>query len=127
MGLPIRPMISKIARATFVSSAIIVAAVSAAEAGTPYDGRWSLNIQTTRGDCSTYNFPVDINNGRVSFPGLVRANGRVTANGSVRVFVAAMGKTSSGAGRLTRSSGSGRWSGKSGRERCSGVWTAHRT
>jgi hypothetical protein len=120
-------MIRKIARATVISFAATVAAVAAAEAGTRYDGRWSLTIQTTRGDCSTYNLPVDISNGRVSFPGLVRANGRVTGKGAVRVFVAATGKTASGSGKLSVSSGSGRWSGKSGEGRCSGVWTATRS
>jgi hypothetical protein len=119
-------MIGKFARASLVALAAIAVTSSFAQAGTPYDGRWSLTIQTTRGDCSTYNFPVDIANGNVSFPGLVRANGRVTGKGSVRVFVAAMGKSASGSGRLSMSSGSGRWTGKSGEDRCSGVWTAQR-
>ena len=119
-------MITRIARASLIALAATAATASFAQASTPYDGRWSLTIQTTRGDCSTYNFPVDISNGHVSFPGLVRANGRVTGKGSVRVFVAAMDKSASGSGRLSMSSGSGRWTGKSATERCSGVWTAQR-
>jgi hypothetical protein len=119
-------MIAKFARASLLALAVTAPTLSAAEARTAYDGRWSLTIQTTRGDCSTYNFPVDISNGHVSFPGLVRANGRVTGKGSVRVFVAAMGKSASGSGRLNGSSGSGRWTGKSGEDRCSGVWIAQR-
>jgi hypothetical protein len=119
-------MIGKIARASLLALAATTVTASFAEAGTRYDGRWSLTIQTTRGDCSTYNFPVDISNGNVSFPGLVRANGRVSGKGSVRVFVAAMGKSASGSGRLSVSSGAGRWTGKSGEDRCSGVWTAQR-
>ena len=113
--------------ASFIAVAITGASISIAAASTLYDGRWSLTIQTTRGDCTTYNFPVDIRNGRVSFPGLVRANGRVTGKGSVRVFVAVMGKSASGSGRLTQSSGSGRWSGRSGKDRCAGTWTAQRS
>jgi hypothetical protein len=85
-------MFSKFARASLLALAATAATASFAEARTPYDGRWSLTIHTTRGDCSTYNFPVDITNGQVSVPNLVRANGRVTPKGSVRVFVAAMGK-----------------------------------
>jgi hypothetical protein len=119
-------MIANIARASLIALAATAVTSSFAQARTVYDGRWSLTIQTTRGDCSTYNFPVDISNGHVSFPGLVRANGRVTRKGSVRVFVAAMGKSASGSGRLSMSSGSGRWTGKSGEDRCSGVWTAQR-
>ena len=104
----------------------VASTVSLAEAGTRYDGRWSLSITTTRGSCDTYNFPVNITNGHVSFPGLVKANGRVTGKGNVRVFVSAMGKSASGSGRLTTSYGSGRWSGRSGQDRCSGSWTAQR-
>lgn len=119
-------MIANIARASLLALAVTAPMISAAEARTPYDGRWSLTIHTTRGDCSTYNFPVDITNGHVSFPNLVRANGRVTKKGSVRVFVAAMGKSANGSGKLNGSSGSGRWTGRSGEDRCSGVWTAQR-
>ena len=67
-----------------------------------------------------------LNNGHVSFPGLAKANGRVAGNGSVRVFVSAMGKSANGSGKLSMSSGSGSWSGKSGDDRCSGRWTAQR-
>ena len=119
-------MIAKFARASLLALSATAATASFAEARTPYDGRWSLTIQTTRGECSTYNFPVDISNGQVSFPGLVRANGRVTGKGSVRVFVAAMGKSASGSGKLSQSSGGGRWTGRSGEDLCSGVWTAQR-
>jgi hypothetical protein len=119
-------MTSSFVRSSLVALAAVASTASFANAATPYDGRWSLSITTTRGTCDTYNLPVDITNGHVSFPGLVRANGRVTGKGSVRVFVSAMGKSASGSGRLTLSSGSGRWSGRSGEDRCSGHWTAQR-
>jgi len=119
-------MLSNIARTSILALVIAAPAFGSAQASTRYDGRWSLSIMTTRGTCDTYIFPVDINNGHVSFPGLVRANGRVTGKGSVRVFVAAMGKSANGSGKLSMSSGSGSWSGKSGDDRCSGRWTAQR-
>ena len=81
---------------------------------------------TERGACDTYNFPVNIANGNVTFPGLVRASGHVAKGGMVRVAVAAGDKSASGSGKLTLGSGSGRWSGKSGHDRCSGTWTAQR-
>ena len=65
--------------------------IGAANAATVYDGRWSLTISTTRGACDTYNFPVEIVNGNVSFPGLVRAHGKVAKGGAVRVSVAVPG------------------------------------
>lgn len=119
-------MTSRILSASILALAVAASTAGAANAATRYDGRWSLSIVTTRGDCSTYNFPVDISNGHVSFPGLVKARGRVTPKGNVSVFVAAMDKSASGSGRLTPVSGSGRWSGHSGNDRCSGTWTAQR-
>ena len=119
-------MTSKVVRSGLLALAAVAASASLAQARTPYDGRWSLSIMTTRGTCDTYNFPVDIINGQVSFPGLVRANGRVNHKGMVRVYVAVMEKSAWGSGRLTSSRGSGSWSGRSGADRCSGRWTAYR-
>jgi hypothetical protein len=120
-------MISKIVRASILAFATTVSTASVAAARSPYDGSWSLHIVTERGACDRYNFPVQITKGRVTFPGLVKASGRVSPKGAVRVFVSAMGKTASGSGRLSRSSGHGRWAGRSGHDRCSGTWTAHRS
>ena len=119
-------MFAKIARASLIALAVTAATASAATASTPYDGRWSLSITTTRGAGDTDNFPVDISNGRVSFPGLNKASGQVSAKGAVKVFVSAAGKSAAGSGQLTPGSGSGRWSGKSGTDTCSGTWTAQR-
>jgi hypothetical protein len=119
-------MISNLVRAGVVAFAVIASTASIASASTPYDGRWSLSIVTQRGACDTYNFPVDIANGQVSFPGLNKASGRVSAKGSVKVFVSASGKSASGSGRLSLGSGGGRWTGKSGTDTCSGTWTAQR-
>ena len=119
-------MASLLFRSSLLACVAATSTVTFANARTPYDGRWSLSITTTRGSCDAYNLPVDIANGNVSFPGLVKANGRVNANGRVRVFVSAAGKSASGSGRLTTSQGSGRWSGRSGEDRCSGSWTAQR-
>ncbi len=105
----------------------VAAGAGTASAGTPYDGAWSLSIVTHRGECSTYNFPVRIANGRVSFPGLNKAHGRVNRKGAVQVSVQAGDRFAAGSGRLTPASGSGRWSGRSGQERCSGFWSAQRT
>jgi len=120
-------MIGNIARASVLAFAVTASTAGGAAAGTPYDGRWSLSIVTQRGACDTYNFPVNIANGAVTFPGLVRASGRVVKGGAVRVNVAAGDKSASGFGKLSQGSGSGRWSGKSGDARCSGTWTAQRS
>ena len=120
-------MIANIARAGIFALVATASTISVAGAATAYDGRWSLSIVTQRGACDTYNFPVNIANGAVTFPGLVRASGRVASGGAVRVKVAAGDKSASGFGRLSQGSGSGRWTGKSGNSHCSGIWTAQRS
>jgi hypothetical protein len=120
-------MIVKIARAGILAFAVTVATASVAAARTIYDGAWTLSIVTTKGICERYTFPVHITNGNVTFPGLVKASGRVARGGAVRVTVSAMGKTASGSGKLSRSAGSGRWAGSSGQDRCSGTWTVQRS
>jgi hypothetical protein len=109
--------------------ALVLAAPTAhvAAASTPYDGQWRLTINTERGACdSSYHFTVDITNGYVSHPNLVRLRGRVVKGGGVHVSVAAAGKSAAGSGRLTRTAGHGRWTGHSGGDRCSGSWSAQK-
>jgi hypothetical protein len=102
--------------------------VTAAQARSAYDGAWSLNFVTQRGTCSpTYNFDVNIADGFVSHPNLVRFRGKVTARGVVHASVTVQDKYAAGSGRLTISSGRGVWSGYEGQARCSGYWTAQRT
>jgi hypothetical protein len=119
-------MIGKFAASIF-AFVIFASAVDVAAARMIYDGQWSLTIMTERGNCdSTYHFVVDITNGNVSHPNLVKFRGHVAKGGSVRVSVAAAGKTAAGSGRLTRTSGRGHWAGRSGDDRCSGSWTAQK-
>lgn len=116
-----------IARIAFAGALALAMATPAAAASRTYDGSWALSIVTDRGGCDrSYDFNVQIINGVVSHPNLVRLTGRVQAKGVVRVSVAVGDKYASGAGRLARSSGSGRWAGYSGSARCSGHWTAQR-
>jgi hypothetical protein len=116
-----------IGRIAFAAVVAFIAMTDVARAGSRYDGSWSLTINTARGSCdATYYFAVNIYNGIVSHPNLVKFRGRVSSNGAVRVSVSASGRTAAGSGRLTQSAGSGRWSGSSGSDRCSGTWTAQR-
>jgi len=105
----------------------LVALTSAAQARSAYDGSWDLLFVTQRGACDpTYNFSVNITDGIVTHPNLVRFSGRVARSGAVRASVTVHDKFASGSGRLSSNSGSGRWSGFSGSSRCSGYWTAQR-
>ena len=101
---------------------------TAAEARTSYDGPWNLVFVTQRGSCdATYNFSVNINDGVVTHPNLVKFSGAVGRSGAVQASVTVQNRHASGSGRLTGDAGRGIWSGHTGGGRCSGYWTAQRT
>jgi hypothetical protein len=121
-------MIAGIARTCVLAFVIVTPATDIAAAGTAYDGSWSLSIVTERGNCDrNYYFQVQVANGVVSHPNLVKFNGRVSSSGWARVSVSVMDKSASGSGKLSQTAGRGRWTGRSGNDRCSGYWTAQRS
>ena len=69
---------------------------------------------------------VNISNGVITHPNLVRFRGYVARSGAVRASATVQDKYASRSGRLSRNSGRGTWSGYSGGARCSGYWTAAR-
>jgi hypothetical protein len=104
-----------------------VALAHAANARSAYDGTWDLVFVTQRGACDpTYNFTVNISNGVVTHPNLVKFRGYVAKSGAVRASVTVQDKYASGSGRLSSVSGRGTWSGYAGSARCAGYWTARR-
>lgn len=110
-----------------VASCFGLLAGGPAVAASAYDGTWSLSINTERGPCDpTYSLQVQVNNGIISHPNLVRFKGRIGAGGKAHVSVVVQEKSAAGSGRVTQTSGRGRWTGRSGSERCSGSWTAQR-
>ncbi|WP_035688195.1 MULTISPECIES: hypothetical protein [Bradyrhizobium] len=114
-------------RVCWAAAACLVALSSSAEAHSIYDGAWDLVFVTQRGACDpSYSFSVNISNGIVTHPNLVRFRGYVARSGAVRASVTVQDKYASGAGRLSGNTGQGRWSGYSGTARCSGYWTARR-
>lgn len=114
-----------IAAATACASTLLFA--TNADARTSYDGAWNLAFITQSGPCDpTYDFPVDITNGVITQPNLVRFRGNVTARGIMHALVAVQEKFASGSGRLTGASGRGTWSGHAGNAQCTGYWTAQR-
>jgi hypothetical protein len=110
-----------------IAASCLVTFVSVAQARSAYDGSWGLLFVTQRGACDpTYNFSVNITDGVVTHPNLVKFTGHVARLGAVRASVTVHDKFASGSGRLSSSSGRGAWSGYSGGARCSGYWTAQR-
>ena len=110
-----------------IAALLSASSMAAARGASAYDGAWSLNFVTQRGACDpTYNFDVNISNGIVSHPNLVKLRGRVTASGLVRASVTVEDKYASGSGRLSGTTGRGAWTGYSGQARCEGYWTAQK-
>ena len=95
-------------RACVVAAVLSAALVPAAKATSAYDGAWSLDFVTQRGPCdAAYHFDVNIADGFVSHPNLVRFRGRVNARGLVHASVTVQDKHADGSGRLTSRSGQG--------------------
>lgn len=105
----------------------LVGPTSVAEARSSYDGSWDLVFVTQRGTCDpSTSFTVNINDGLVTHPNLVRFKGYVAPSGAVRASVTVQDKYASGSGKLSNNTGRGTWRGYSGTTRCSGYWKAQR-
>jgi hypothetical protein len=110
-----------------IAAACFIAPASVAHAHSAYDGSWDLAFVTQTGPCDpSYSFTVDISDGNVTHPNLVKFKGYVAKSGSVHASVTVQDKFASGTGRLFGTSGHGKWSGRQGSARCSGYWTAQR-
>jgi len=110
-----------------IAAVCFVGPTSATHARSAYDGSWDLAFVTQRGACDpSYNFTVNVSDGNVSHPNLVKFKGYVAKSGLVHASVAVPNKSASGTGRLFATSGRGRWTGHAGSARCSGYWTAQR-
>jgi|HubBroStandDraft_1064217.scaffolds.fasta_scaffold231526_2 hypothetical protein len=90
-----------------------------------FDGKWSVVVVTTKGDCDrAYRYPIAIqgatlvNAGDAAFD----ISGHVQGNGSVAVKISYGDKSAHGLGRLSGGFGQGSWTGGS----CAGTWTAER-
>ena len=104
-----------------------VVPASVAHARSAYDGSWDLAFVTQKGACDpSYNFTVNVSDGIVTHPNLVKFKGYVAKSGSVHASVTVQDKFASGTGRFFGTSGRGSWSGRAGTGRCSGYWTAQR-
>jgi hypothetical protein len=110
-----------------IAAACLIAPASVAHARSAYDGSWDLVFVTQKGSCDpSYNFTVNISDGIVTHPNLVKFKGYVARSGSVHASVTVHDKFASGTGRLSGTSGHGKWSGYAGSARCTGYWTAQR-
>ncbi|MDH2385492.1 hypothetical protein [Bradyrhizobium sp. CER78] len=109
------------------ATCFVISLAAPVHARSAYDGWWDLVFVTQAGGCdASYNFTVNVSNGIVTHPNLVKFRGYVGKSGAVRASVTVHEKYASGTGRLSSSSGRGTWRGHSGTAQCSGYWTAQR-
>jgi hypothetical protein len=114
--------------ALLIAATATISSVALASSASVFDGRWSVVVETDKGDCDrAYRYGLVINNGNVSYSGdsAFDVSGRVAGNGRVHVRVARGATYADGHGRLSRDSGSGVWQGV-GSGVCSGHWFAER-
>jgi hypothetical protein len=77
-----------------------------AHARSAYDGSWDLVFVTQRGACDpAYNFTVNVSNGVLTHPNLVKFRRYVAKSGAVRASVTVQDKYAAGSGRLSSASG----------------------
>jgi hypothetical protein len=112
----------KVTTRWILALAIGLATVGPADARSPrfsnsYDGLWHLSFVTRTGSCDpSYDFDVNVSNGVITHPNLVRFRGKVARSGAVRASVTVQDKFAAGSGRLSGVSGRGdvegpQWSG----------------
>src|SRR3982074_3805431 len=114
--------------ALLVATTATFGSAGAASDGRPFDGRWSVVIQTEKGDCdAAYRYGLSIQNGNVTYAGddAFEVRGRVAHNGKVHVRVGRGSTYTAGPCRLSRDSGSGQWRGVGGGA-CWARWFAER-
>ncbi len=91
-----------------------------------FDGRWSVEVVTERGNCSrAYRYGIFVRNGQVSYAGRedFTISGRVQSSGLVRGSITRGANRVAVAGRLWEGYGQGSWA-SSGEWNCGGYWNA---
>jgi hypothetical protein len=98
-----------------IAAVCVVAPASVAHARYAYDGSWDLVFVTQRGSCDpSYNFTVNVSDGIVTHPNLVKFKGYVAKSGSVHASVTVHDTFAPGTRRLFGTSGRRKWSGRAG-------------
>ena len=115
---------AKFTLAAVLGLGLAVAAIPAQATGN-FDGKWSVVVVTTKGNCDrAYRYPISIqgqnlvNAGNASFD----ISGKVAGDGAVAVKISYGDKSAQGSGKLFADTGEGHWAGGS----CAGTWTAER-
>jgi hypothetical protein len=115
-----------IAAAAF--AAVAVSSGSASAQGKKFDGRWSIEVLTDKGECDrAYRYAVIVENGRARYGGPEGFNvtGGVQPSGAVSGSIIYGSNRADVRGRLSGGWGQGNWT-FVGARRCSGHWNAEK-
>jgi hypothetical protein len=108
--------------------ALGIPAQSAKAQARQFDGNWSVEVVTERGNCDrAYRYAIIIENGRARYGGQedFAVSGRVQPNGTVSGSISRGKDRANVSGRLAGRSGSGTWT-TSGSRTCGGRWNAEK-
>ena len=119
-------------RQTFFAAAAFAAVFvsGAAEAqGNKFDGNWSVEVITEKGECDkAYRWPVIVQNGRARYGGPEDFNvsGQISANGAVSGVISRGQDRANVTGRLSGGWGQGTLTASGSSRNCSGRWNAEK-
>ena len=93
-----------------------------------FDGTWSVEALTQKGDCGMYRWPVIVERGRARYGGPedFRVTGSVGADGRVSGAIMRGQERAVVNGRLSGGFGTGTWTTSRGSRSCSGRWNAEK-
>jgi hypothetical protein len=113
-------------------AAAIFAAVLASGAAqaqtTKFDGHWSVEVVTQKGECGVYRWPVIVQHGRARYggPEAFTVTGAISADGRVSGAITRGQDRAVVTGRLSNGRGSGTWTASGSSRNCSGRWNAEK-
>jgi hypothetical protein len=98
----------------------------------PFDGSWSMVLQTTSGHCGVIKIGMAVSGGHISATSgkfvmhKIALAGLISGSGATKINGVAGPRQAIGTGKFTKAKGVGKWNGTGPSGVCSGVWTAVR-
>jgi hypothetical protein len=111
-----------------IAGGVILLSAQAQAQVRKFDGAWSIEVVTERGNCDrAYRYVIVIENGRARYggPEAFNVTGQVRSNGAVSGSIARGNDRADVTGRLQSAFGTGTWT-ASGSRTCSGRWNAEK-
>ena len=112
--------------AAFLAAALVSGAAAAQT--TKFDGRWSVEVVTEKGECGVYRWPVIVERGRARYGGPEDFNvsGTIQPSGAISGVITRGQDRANVRGRLSGGWGTGTWTAAGGSRSCTGRWTAEK-